>query len=103
MAGTGSYDFSGDGGNAVSAKLKSPWSVFVNAIGEIFIADTDNDRIRKIATNGIITTIAGSGSSTSDGVIATTASLKKPTSVFISPANELFIAGMCFHNFINEF
>lgn len=57
----GSY--SGDGGLATSAHLSFPWSLAVDNAGNIFIADTGNNRVRKIDTNGIITTVAGDGSS----------------------------------------
>ena len=51
--------FSGDGGPAIQAMIKDPWSVAVDKAGNKYIADTDNHRVRKVDTNGIITTIAG--------------------------------------------
>jgi uncharacterized protein (TIGR03437 family) len=59
IAGTGERGYSGDGGPATAATLKNPESVYVSGTGEIFIADSDNGRIRKIDKTGIITTIAG--------------------------------------------
>ena len=53
--------FFGDGGAATNAELSFPAGVAVDTIGNLFIADTDNERIRKVDTNGIITTVAGDG------------------------------------------
>ena len=61
IAGTGAGGFFGDGGLATSAKLFNPEGVLVDSIGNIYIADTDNGRIRKIDSSGIINTIAGNG------------------------------------------
>jgi uncharacterized protein (TIGR03437 family) len=58
IAGTGQADFSGDGGPANAAALNSPMDVKVDAHGTIYIADTLNNRVRRIDTNGIITTVA---------------------------------------------
>jgi trimeric autotransporter adhesin len=53
--------FSGDGGPATSAALAYPTGVAVDASGNLFIADTGNNRIRKVSASGIITTVAGNG------------------------------------------
>src|ERR1051326_5392831 len=58
VAGTGVAGFSGDGGPAIDAQLAYPWGVAVDAAGNLFILDTFNYRIRKVATSGIITTLA---------------------------------------------
>jgi len=58
VAGTGVYGFSGDGGPAVDAKLAYPWGVAVDPAGNLFILDTFNYRVRKVAPSGIITTLA---------------------------------------------
>ncbi len=61
VAGTGEAGFSGDGGPAVQAQLRAPRAVAVGADGSIFIADSDNRRIRRVGTDGLISTVAGSG------------------------------------------
>ncbi len=61
IAGTGTGGFSGDGGPATSSRLNSPSGVAVDAAGNVYIADTDNSRIRMITTSGVITTVAGNG------------------------------------------
>ncbi|EFC36159.1 predicted protein [Naegleria gruberi] len=79
----GSSGYSGDNGNAVSAKLFNPKGIIINSIGEIIFADSRNHRIRKISKNGKITTIAGTGTAglSGDGGLATSAKLNYPNSV----------------------
>ncbi|MFN0171645.1 MAG: BACON domain-containing protein [Bryobacteraceae bacterium] len=62
VAGTGSAGFAGDGGTATAARLNGPRGVAVDASGNLFIADTDNHRIRRVTPQGIISTIAGGSS-----------------------------------------
>ena len=62
VAGNGIADYSGDGGAATNASLYYPYGVALDASGNLYIADSDNNRIRKVDTNGIITTVAGNGS-----------------------------------------
>ena len=76
VAGNGSFGFSGDGGPATSASLANPMGVALDGAGNLFIADLLNNRIRKVDTSGIITTVAGNGSG--DGGPATSASLRNP-------------------------
>ncbi len=85
VAGAGLCTFGGDGGLATSAQLAYPAGVAVSASGDLYIADTQNCRIRKV-TAGIITTIAGSAScgSGGDGGMATLASLSDPRGVAVS-------------------
>jgi sugar lactone lactonase YvrE len=61
IAGTGKPGFSGDGGPAVKAKLNGPTTVRLDGEGNLYISDVENYRIRRIDTNGIITTVAGNG------------------------------------------
>jgi sugar lactone lactonase YvrE len=91
VAGNGIYGYSGDGGPAASAQLNSPSGVAVDASGNLFIADTDNNRIREVSTTGIITTVAGGGTG-GDGVAATSAVLYQPYGVAVDAAGNIFIA-----------
>jgi len=70
VAGNGSDGFSGDGGAAVAASLSNPLGVAIDKNGNLYIADSGNQRIRKVA-NGMISTIAGGGTSFADGIPAT--------------------------------
>jgi trimeric autotransporter adhesin len=94
LAGAGTYGFSGDGGPASAAKLASPNNLFVDAGGNVFIADTDNQRIRSVTRDGIIHTVAGNGAAgfAGDGGPATAATLSFPFAVAIDGTNTLFIA-----------
>src|SRR5262245_59574507 len=86
--------FRGDGGPATAALLLVPSSVAVDATGNLFIADSFNQRIRKVSPNGIIDTVAGTGALrfTGDGGPATDALLNVPTDVAVDVAGNLFIA-----------
>ncbi|MDP2644743.1 MAG: SMP-30/gluconolactonase/LRE family protein [Desulfobacterales bacterium] len=95
VAGTGSSGSSGDGGPATAARLDAPEAVFADAANNIFIADTNNHKIRKVtAATGIISTVAGTGAagSSGDGGLATAAKLNRPRAVFADAAGNLFIA-----------
>ena len=94
VAGTGMAGYSGDNGPAVSAQLAYQLSVAVNAAGELFIADSFNHRIRKVAANGIITTIAGNGfpGYSGDGGPAMSAQLNNINGVAVDAAGNLYIA-----------
>jgi len=61
VAGNGTEGYSGDGGRATNAELANPWDVAVDSSGNLYIADTLNNVIRKVDSNGIITTITGNG------------------------------------------
>lgn len=84
--------FSGDGGPAASASLNNPTAVAVDGSGAIYIADQFNQRIRKIASNGIITTIAGNGSAGffGDGGPATSASLNYPGALTVDSSGAVY-------------
>jgi trimeric autotransporter adhesin len=95
VAGTGSYGYSGDGGQATSAALYYPYGVAVDASGNIYIADTDNERIRMVTkSTGIISTVAGTGSSGSsgDGGQASSAALRNPYGVALDASGNIYIA-----------
>jgi sugar lactone lactonase YvrE len=79
IAGNGTAGFSGDGGQATAAKLYQPGGVAVDGSGNIYIADTDNGRVRKINTSGVISTFAGGGTYTGNGGQATAAALTSPS------------------------
>ena len=97
IAGSGSPDqgaFSGDGAVALNARLNRPADVVVDSLGNLYIADTQNHRIRKVDNKGIITTIAGTGTAnySGDGGPATLATLNTPSGLTIDGKNHLFIA-----------
>jgi sugar lactone lactonase YvrE len=95
IAGNGNLGFSGDGGPATSASLYYPYGVAVDALGNLFIADSGNDRVRRVdAATGIITTVAGNGSwgFSGDGGPATSASLNWPAAMVVDDVGNLFIA-----------
>jgi hypothetical protein len=94
VAGNGISGYAGDGGIATSAHLNSPVGVALDTHGNLFIADTDNNRIRMINANGIIATVAGNGTSgySGDGGMATNASLNNPVSITVDPFDNLYIA-----------
>ncbi|MBI6546725.1 MAG: hypothetical protein HY692_08020, partial [Cyanobacteria bacterium NC_groundwater_1444_Ag_S-0.65um_54_12] len=97
--------YTGDGGPATSAKLKNPASIASDSGGNLYIADRENHRIRKVnAATGIITTVAGSGTTgplgggyTGDGGPATSAKLKYPAGVTVDSAGNLYIADTSNH------
>ena len=94
IAGIFTDGFSGDGGQATSAQLYCPSGVAVDAAGNIYIADEFNQRIRKVAPNGVITTVAGDGnqSFSGDGGPATAAELNLPNDVAVDAAGNVYIA-----------
>ena len=95
FAGTGVEGFSGDGERARTAQLRNPWGVSVDGAGNVFIADTGNNRVRKVDAAGTITTIAGSGNyfgPFGDGGPALSASLSGPSGIAVDPEGNVFIA-----------
>jgi sugar lactone lactonase YvrE len=93
FAGTGTPGFGGDGGAATAALLSLPSGVAVDKSGNIYIADTNNHRIREI-TAGTINTIAGNGEElyAGDGAAATAAALDSPTGVAVDASGNVYIA-----------
>ncbi len=95
VAGTGTAGFSGDGGPAASAQLNAPYNVVVDSSGNLYIADSVNNRIRKVnISTGVITTVAGAGSAdaSGDGGRATAAGLNRPTDAAVDSSGNLYIA-----------
>jgi hypothetical protein len=95
VAGSGAAGFSGDGGAATTAALLLPTGVAVDAVGNIYIADQFNHRIRKVtAATGLISTVAGNGTAgvAGDGAAATSAQLNYPTGVGLDGAGNIYIA-----------
>jgi sugar lactone lactonase YvrE len=86
LAGNGSKTFAGDGGTATNASLAGPRGLSVDALGNIYVADSDNNRIRLIAKTGTITTLAGNGSQgfTGDGGPAVNATLDTPRATAVA-------------------
>ena len=94
VAGIGTTGYSGDGGPATSANLGSTRGVALDASGNIYIADTSNNRIRKVDASGVITTVAGNGipGYSGDGGPATMAGLNDPNGVAVDSSNNIYIA-----------
>ena len=93
VAGTGVPGYSGDGGQALNAQLNSPWGILIDKNDNLLIADSNNDAIRKVGSDGIIHTIAGNGQEgyAGDGGTATSARLNTPQSLAVDAAGRIFI------------
>lgn len=91
VSGTGTVPFAGDGGPATSAPLNGPAGILIDAAGNLYVADSGDQRVRKVSATGIITTIAGGGTG-GDGGPATAASLNTPVGLALDSAGSLFIA-----------
>ena len=94
IAGNRTEGYSGDGGPATDAQMKFPYNVAVDVTGNLYIADLHDNRIRKVDTNGIITTVAGNGMGgySGDGGPATDAMINSPNDVEVDAAGNLYIA-----------
>ena len=99
VAGSGRYGFGGDGWPALGARLDSPQGVAVDTRGNLYVADSKNNRVRKIdASTGVITTLAGTGERTSysaglgDGGPATEATFHEPSGVAVDATGNLYVA-----------
>jgi sugar lactone lactonase YvrE len=94
VAGNGIEGYSGDNGLATSASLNWPFGITFDSLGNIYIADTGNDRIRKVDTSWIITTVAGNGirDYSGDNGPATSASLWLPNDIAFDSLGNMFIA-----------
>ena len=97
IAGTGDSGFSGDGGPATSSVLSHAAGIAFDSIGNLYVADMGNNRVRRIdVQTGIITTVAGNGSSvsTADGVLASDAGMARPIWVAVDRSGGLLISEM---------
>ena len=94
VAGTGASGYGGDGGPATAALLNEPQRLQVDSAGNVYVADTSNSRIRRIDPRGIITTIAGTGTSgySGDGGPATAAALQTPRGIALEGDRYLYVA-----------
>jgi sugar lactone lactonase YvrE len=93
FAGIGTSGYYGDGGPAISAELNGPFGVAIDDIGNLYIADANNNVIRMVNTGGIISTIAGNGVAgySGNGGVATVAELYYPTGVAVDTRNNVYI------------
>jgi trimeric autotransporter adhesin len=116
VAGNARAGYSGDGGPATDAQLNAPSALAVDSAGNLYIADTNNNVIRQVTPDGIITTVAGNGSQgySGDGGPATSAALNQPNAVAVDASGALYIsdvgnsrlrtvspAGVIFHHLTN--
>src|SRR5208282_1987439 len=94
VAGTGTAGYNGDNMAATSAELNNPAGAAVDSAGNLYIADENNNRIRKVDTSGNITTVAGTGTGgyNGDGIAATTAKIFLPYGVAVDSAGNFYIA-----------
>lgn len=99
IAGSGISSSSGDGGIATGAQLQFPYGVALDGVGNLYISDTFDGRVREVSGNGIITTLAGGGSGCShqtdaagDGCSATSAILTLPYGVAVDSTGNVYVA-----------
>lgn len=94
LAGAGQAGFGGDGGPATKARLSSPDGVAADSQGDVFIADTGNQRIRMVDPQGTITTIAGTGEAgfSGDGGRAVGARLSRPVAVAVDGDRNVYVS-----------
>jgi uncharacterized protein (TIGR03437 family) len=92
VAGNGSFGYSGDGGPAVKAQLNGPQGVAVDAAGNLYIADTENNLIREVTAGGLIASVAGNGVAgySGDGGQATSAQVGNPVGLAVDAAGNIF-------------
>jgi uncharacterized protein (TIGR03437 family) len=92
-AGNGTPNYGGDGGPATSASIRSPQCLLLDGAGNLYLADTNNFRVRKVTPDGIITTVVGSGrgSYSGDGGPATSAGIS-PAALAFDRAGNLYVA-----------
>ncbi|MEJ3654354.1 protein kinase [Actinomycetes bacterium KLBMP 9759] len=93
VAGNGNFGFSGDGGLATQASLNRPLGIAVDAAGVLYIADSENHRVRAVSPNGVITTVAGDGQFvySKDGLPSRRTSLAEPSGIVVEPGGTLLV------------
>ncbi|MGA9657555.1 MAG: hypothetical protein WBQ60_00440 [Asticcacaulis sp.] len=93
LAGNGTIGFSGDGGPAINASFRSLVGIAIDATGNVYVADSGNNRVRRIGIDGIITTVAGNGGSGfgGDGELATQATVQGPQFLAFDASGALYI------------
>jgi uncharacterized protein (TIGR03437 family) len=93
FAGNGTAGYSGDGGPAIQAEINRVVGLAVDAAGNIYLADQNNNRVRKVDTSGVITTFAGTGVAgfSGDGGLATLAQLNGPLGVCVAPSGGIYV------------
>lgn len=94
FAGTGQSGFAGDGGPAVAAKLYRPRALVFDLSGNLLVSDSGNNRIRRISSGGIITTVAGTGDAgfSGDGGPAVNARIKQPSGLYVESDGTLLFS-----------
>ena len=94
IAGTGAGGYNGDGISATSAQISDPFDVFLDASGDVFIAEFIGNRVREVNTSGMISTIAGIGVGgfSGDGGLATAAELNYPLAIYVDASANMYIA-----------
>jgi sugar lactone lactonase YvrE len=91
VAGTGKPGFSGDGGPALQAQFSNPLRLAIDDSRNLFIADADNGRVRRVGPEGMISSVAGGGKATGDGGLAIQAQLQEPDAVAVDATGDLFV------------
>jgi sugar lactone lactonase YvrE len=96
VAGDGYAGFTGDGPDATKVGLNFPDSIAFDSKGDLYIADTSDNRIRMVTPAGVISTVAGNGSAgfNLDGIPATSAELNEPTRIAIDSSDNLYISDL---------
>lgn len=99
VAGTGARGYGGDGGPATAAQLDTPYDLQFAPNGDLYLADTGNNVVRRIDAAGVITTVVGDGEPAfaGDGGLASTCSLHRPSALFLDPQGSLWIADTSNH------